>query len=342
MRRSLRILAAIAKWAAIVVVAAAAIVVVINLFDESPTPAALALAEPPAAPPTTDNAYFALVGFSAPAGVDPAEDGKRRVAEHDASARSTRLRFAGERRAACGTFDTVSVGDALAKVGALRALHAANGVLVERYVAIRKLPGFAITAVPGIMQPGPYFSDWSAVQQLLLCEALVDAQSGRAAQALSFIGDDLQFLRRMLAGNGNLLTEMIATAFAARDLHALSSLIATPGFPAEPNAAALRAMLAPLEMPGAGMARALASEHAMQVALLQQLPTTPESPPPDDETLADKFERLIWPPWLERRFYNPQATLNRSAESFHELIALANDHPAEFLAARERLRARFA
>ncbi len=88
MRRALRILITITKWAAIVAVAAIAIVVVINLFDESPTPAALALAEPHTAPSTADNAYFAFVGFNAPAGADPTDDGKRKVAEHDAGARA--------------------------------------------------------------------------------------------------------------------------------------------------------------------------------------------------------------------------------------------------------------
>ncbi len=114
------------------------------------------------------------------------------------------------------------------------------------------------------MQPGPDYSDWSAVQQLLLCEAFVDAQLGNPTQALEFMGDDLRFLRRMLAGSGTLITEMVATAMIARELRVLSALIATPTFPAATHAANLRAMLLPLQTPGTGMAHALANEHAMQ------------------------------------------------------------------------------
>jgi hypothetical protein len=363
MRRLLRILIAIAKWAALIAVTAIAIVVVINLFDESPTPAALALAEPPPAPPTADNAYFALVGFNAPVGVDPAETGKRRVAEHDAKARTnpwampepgvpsmtapsdeeaTRHGFVGDRRIACGTFDAVSLGEAPAKVGALRALHAANSTLVERYFALRGLPEFTVTAIPSIMQPGPEYSDWSAVQQVLLCEAFVDAQLGNPSQGLKFIGDDLRFLRRMLAGQGTLISEMIATAFIARELRVLSKLIATPTFPAEAHATSLRTMLAPLQSPGAGMAHAFASEYAMQAALFRQLPTTPEPPPPDDETFEAKVERLVWSKHLAGLFYKPQATANLSAKGFEQLIGLANAAPAEFVARRDRLRSDFA
>ncbi len=78
-----------------------------------------------------------------------------------------------------------------------------------------------------------------------------------------------------------------------------------------------------------------------KAALFRQLPTTPEPPPPDDETFEAKVERLLWSKHLAGLFYKPQATTNLSAEGFEQLAGLANTAPAGFVARRDRLRAEF-
>ena len=87
MRRTLRIIFRALKWIFILCAFAYFAMVLVNLRDEELSPDARALAEyhkPGVA--DEQNAYLALVGFDAPTGVNPIDEGARRIAAQNAAA----------------------------------------------------------------------------------------------------------------------------------------------------------------------------------------------------------------------------------------------------------------
>jgi hypothetical protein len=361
MRRTLRVIAVASLWALGVCVFVVVSILAINAFDEKPNEASQKLAASSgSAIPDSDNAYLALIGFDAPVGTEPIAEGRRLVAEHDmataadpwglaastspnvgtvASRKPGQLRFEGrERMGFCDPLRGDVQGQAPVKRPELNSLHAANQTLVDRYIAVQKLNGFAVVAQPSVLEPVPV-AEWSPTQQLLLCESVVEVLTQSGVETLSFVDDDLRFWRRVLAGDGNLISEMIATAFLARDLRVVSAIIATPTFPVEVHATEFREMLTPMNSPGSGMSRALAREYALQAALLRGLPNWPEPVPPLDETWEQSVERALWSKRVAGWLFKPQASLNLSAANFDALIVLADTEPGRFATDRMRLRA---
>lgn len=348
MRRAFRIALTIGKWVAIVSGATLLVVILANARDEELTSATKALAEyhPPSVP-DAQNAYLVLIGFDAPAGSDPIVAGASLVAENNASALSdpsgwgrmskrsakepgaenrSQLKFVGSLNALHDSLDGKCLSQALEHAHDIRSMIDANPVLVARYLAMQRLPAYASTSVPDILQTIPPSDGWLASRRLLQMQSCLDAQTAHVGRGLEFLAADTDMWRRVL-GNGGLLEEMIAVRVLASDFRVLSDLIATPAFDARANEAKLRQILAPLSDAELNMALTFKREFEMHARMYAALP---------GEMAKDRsvpwFDRLI-----NRYFYLPNASLNESAQLFGELQAVASHPPSEFVVGWDKL-----
>jgi len=343
LRRPLRIALATIKWLAIVGGAALVVVLLVNSRDEALTPEASSLAElQTSALPNAQNAYLVLIGFDAPPGVEPTAAGASLVAENNASAasdpvgwgrisklagkdasveREAQLKFVGNLNALHDPLDGGCLPQALEHAHDIRSMIEANEVLVARYLAMQRLPAYANTSVPDILQSTPPAAGWIASRRLLLMRSCLDLQSGQVAGALEFLAADSDMWRRVL-GYGALLDEMIAVRGLASDLKVLSDLIDVATFDVGANEAKLRQILAPLTAVELNMVSAFRREFELQVNLITELPK---------EVANDKTAG-----WIDRLtngslFFKPNATVNLTAKLFSGLLKIANSPPSEYV-----------
>ncbi len=339
----------IIKWLAIVGGAVLLIVLLVNSRDQELTPEARALAEyhPPSVP-DRQNAYLALVGFDAPAGIDPIATGARIVGENNVAAASDpsghermlkrfgqnstapaegQLKFVGNLDVLPEPLEGPCLPQALEHASDIRAMIGANAELVARYLAMQRLPDFANTSLPDMLLSTWPSSAWIGPRRLLLMRSALDAQTGQAAAALGYLEADMAMWRRIL-GRGDLLSEMIAARVLAADFKLLSELIAAPAFDVRANATELRQMLVPLSQAELNMAPLFKREFEMEARFISALP---------DEVAKDKTAG-----WIDHLtngvlFYKPNATLNLSAQLYAGLQTLGSHPPAEFIRLRDKV-----
>jgi hypothetical protein len=351
MSRALRIVLTTIKWIVVAAGAALLVVVLVNLRDEDLTPEARALAEPERpSVPDAQNAYLLLAGFDTPVGSDPVAAGARLVSENnlaaeknpwgpvyaarDTSADSARSggrpRFAGQLEKLCEPFKGPCLAHALAGTDDIRSMTAANAELISRYLAMQQLPAYANTAIPTAAQP-QLSGEWGSTRRLLLTQAALQAQTGEPKRAIAFLADDIGFWRRVLAGGGNLVDEMIAVRMLASDFRILSELLASPSFDPRPFSAQLRPMLAPLTSAESNSAHVFKKEFEMQArlhsALAKDLGFSGQA------SWSDRLTSGLW----FSLFSHPNASLNYSARLFSGVQAAASHSPAEFIERRDRL-----
>ena len=331
------------KWLALLVCAIVLGFVLINLRDEELTSEAHALLEPPAPVEAGSNGYLFLVGFDSPEGVDPLEEGKRIVAEHNAAVATPggwwgvpyrsgdspgRLKFAGDSLALCSPLAKRCFADA--SYVSVDPLFEQNAIAVARYRRLLELPGFAVSAEPSLMQP-MMAGLWSPTRMLLLSKAARDIQSGNRAEALSFVESDVRFWRRVLAGSGSLVSDMIAVRIVADDCRFLSELIAMPAFRVDTHVNTLRSILHPLTTAERSASRALRNDFSITSSMVKHL--IDYSPPVDsnpEEDRTDFWTRLWGSKAMIALALKPNASINFSARYFTRLTVTADGAPARF------------
>jgi hypothetical protein len=325
--------------------------VLINLRDPEISPQARAMAhfELPAIA-AEGNAYVALLGLTAPPRVDPMAEGKRLAAERDGamsadpfarqhlpheereadSDQDDHLAFAGDLDAGCDIFSEPCLPFARARDQAVRALFAGNRLLIDRYEQARRLPGFAAVPIADKRRANIERSNLGRVHAVLLTVAALDAQQQHAAEACSFLQADGAFWRRMLSGAGTLGDKLSAFRALAEDARLASELIASTAFDATSCGPSLRMLLAPLTANELSLADAFRMAFVPAVRMLASWPDPAISVEP--ESWADRH--LKETP-LYDLFYRRNASINRSAELYAGLAALAEQPTPRFIAARD-------
>jgi len=341
--------ARLAAWMlAAVVVCALAAAVLINLRDPEISPQARAMAhfELPAIAPE-GNAYLVLLGLTAPPSVDALVEGRRLAAERDAAlsldpfARQRppheereadpddHLTFAGDLDAGCDIFTEPCLPFARARERAVRALFTGNRLLIDRYEQARQMPGFAAVPIADKRRAGIGRSTVGRVHAVLLTVAALDAQETHAAEACGFLQADGAFWRRVLSGAGTLGDRLSAFRALAEDARLASELIASTAFDAACGPS-LRVLLTPLTAEELSLADAFKVAFVPMVRMLASWPDPAISLKP--ESWADRH--LKETP-LYDLFYRRNASINRCAEVYAGLAALAAQPPSRFIAARD-------
>jgi hypothetical protein len=344
--------ARLAAWTlAAVVVCALAAAVLINLRDpeislQARTMARFAL---PAIAPQ-DNAYLVLLGLTAPPGVDPLAEGQRLAAERDAALsldpfarqrppheereadpeHDDHLTFAGDLDAGCDIFTEPCLPFARARDRAVRALFTGNRLLIDRYEQARRMPGFAAVSIADKRRADIERRNLGRVHAMLLMVAALDAQQLHAAEACAFLQEDGAFWRRVLAGAGTLGDKLSAFRALAEDTRLASELIAAKTFDAAACGPLLRALLAPLTARELSLADAFRMAFVPTVRMLASWPDPAISVEPESWV-----ERHLKETPLYDLFYRRNASINRSAELYAGIAALAAQPTSQFIAARD-------
>lgn len=346
-RRILRIALQAATWLVVVSGVVLLLVVLVNLRDEELTPEAKALAQwQPPNVPKHQNAYLALVGFDAPAGVDPISEGARIIATNAAAAQRDptgeerarnekskppepgdgRLHFAGDMDTLCDPLSKKPCLPSPVNAAEIRAMTAANAELVARYTALQELPMYANTSALDLLFQMPS-GGWGGVRRLLFTQAALDTESGNAERALAFLAKDMALWRNVLASGSGLIDEMIAVRMLSSSLALLSEFIAMPTFDVRRHQTQLRQMLAPLTPAERNSAPVFHREYALSSKVITMYHL--QAVPPKDTD---------WSNWTQMKLlYKLNASLNESATFFVEVQSLASHPPADFAVQREKL-----
>jgi hypothetical protein len=345
-------IAKLAAWTlAAAAVCALTAAVLVNLRDPEISPQARAMAhfELPAIA-AEGNAYLVLLGFSAPASVDPLTEGKRLAAERDGalsadpfarqrlpheereidSEDDDHLTFAGDLDASCDIFSEPCLPFALARDQAVRALFAGNRMLIDRYEQAWRMPGFVAVPIADKRRADIERSNLDRVHAALLTVAALDAQQLHAAEACAFLQEDGAFWRRVLAGAGTLSDKLSAFRALAEDARLASELIAAKAFDAAACGPLLRMLLAP------PTARELSLADAFRIAFVPTVRMLASWPDPALSVEPESWaERHLKETPLYDLFYRRNASINRSAELYAGIAALAAQPTSQFIAARE-------
>ena len=331
-----------------------AVIFAINWRDEPLTPQARALLAPPPNPlKPDDNIYLAMAGFTAPSGASVIGTGQARIEHynehldavlHDPSAQAIdsltlkdprALAFQGE-----ANFVQPLSGSLWEEVPAHRAqieaLSAQNGELYERYLALDRLSGYYETARPSWLAPHIFVP--TGVRYLFLENTVLRLRTGSVREqrvALDELIADIGLWRRVLTGEGPLISKMLALAYLESDYLVLADMIADPhsAVPLGPDDAGTAAPLFALR--DFDLGAAFAAEFRLEAAILEQtdyLYTIGWSPEPArtgvPRSLSDRLGNEI-----SSHFLKLNATVNLFAQQAQRLMAVT---PGPGVAAEDR------
>jgi hypothetical protein len=199
-------------------------------------------------------------------------------------------------------------------------LLAANQQLYQRYLALHQLPGYFAAARPSYFMPPVYLPQ--PVHVLFLANVADRIQTGTLQQqqaALAELSQDLRMWKRVLRGNGDLSSKMIAAASLQADLLLLADMIADPNADMTPLEGAQGAAIFQFDPADWKIGEVFGTEFRMRAAHFMTLRPF--------EILAPAQR-----PWtaFTTHFFKVNAALNLSAAQMLQLAALANSEPAEF------------
>ena len=346
-----RIAGRILKWVglvagslAVLALALFALVFAINWRDEPFTPRARALLAAPAnSLRPDDNIYLAMAGFSAPSGASVFTTGESRIEHynehleavlHDPSAQALdsltlkdphALEFQGQ-----AEFVQPLTGSLWEQVpphrSEIEALTVLNGELFERYLALERLPGYFETARPSYLAPAVFVP--TEVRYLFLEEAVLRLRGASAREqrsALDQLIADVGLWRRVLTGQGLLISKMLALAYLESDYLVLADMIADPhsAIPLGPEDADNAAPLFALR--DFDLGPAFAAEFRVQASLLEQTQYlyTIGWTPAAARTGAPRLWTDRLGSEISAHFFKLNATVNLFAQQAERLMALA-------------------
>jgi hypothetical protein len=345
-----RIAGRILKWVglalgslALLALALFAVVFAINWRDEPLDPRARTLLVAPSNPlKPDDNIYLAMAGFTAPSGASVITTGESRIDHynehleavlHDPSAQALQsltlkdphaLEFQGQ-----AEFVQPLSGSLWEQVpphrSEIEALTVLNGELFERYLALERPRGYFETARPSYLAPAIFVP--TEVRYLFLEETVLRLRDGSAREqraALDQLIADVGLWRRVLTGQGLVISKMLALAYLESDYLVLADMIADPraAVPLGPDDADNAAPLFALR--DFDLGTAFAAEFRVQASLLEQTqylytigwtPAAARTGAPRDWT--DRLGSEI-----SGHFFKLNATVNLFAQQAERLMSL--------------------
>ncbi|HEX5460896.1 MAG TPA: hypothetical protein VFX20_13085 [Steroidobacteraceae bacterium] len=343
MPRIVRVAAKIAGATAGLVLVLLLVWIGINLFDQPLSASARAiLATPPDPYPAADNVYVALVGFDAPAGQSIVTVGQERIDEHNRALarsleeghrgwvigpppRARKLEFKGQ-------VDTGSLlissmwGGATDQRAQISALIDANRELYQRYLSLRGMHGYFVSAGPADSAAG--FLAATSLHSLFLASTANGIQAGTPAQrqaAMSDLGQDMHLWETVLDGTGGMLAKVVAAQALHADLLLAGEMVTDPTCDLTFLRGRGDSLLAPFSLQDWKIG------NAYEVEMRWEMPAM--------AAFSRGASHAPWPQragtWLGRRFFKLHATENLEAQRTQRLRALADDDPTTYVARRK-------
>lgn len=307
----------------------AAGVAALVLVDEELTPEARSLYDRPTRAFVRDSGWAYLVGFDAPAGVDPRDH----AVAGTATTREERVRRAS--RTPSGDGLTVRAAPELlcqpqtqdcvrafaARLQAVDTMAADNAILLARYDALLRSTGLA-DVVHGI-DPHDAFHSGAVllgIQRVRLSQVGAAAARGRLDPALQWLEADAAFHRRWLDEADTFLTKMLALRTFTRTVTVAAQIARAAPKLSHAQGQTLERITAPLGKREQGMAATIRTEAVLFSERLDEMMAGPR---------ADLASRTL------RR----NATLNFAAPLFAGRMQLDDVESHDLPAALERTRA---
>ena len=205
----------------------------VNAHDEPLAPQVRALLTPPTNPyGTADNIYVALQGFDAPPAESVIAAGEARIQHYDrsidAAQEAHRLAFRGD-VSFIRPLESSLWNEAPQHEREIATLLADNHELIERYLDLILLRGYYETARPSALAPHPAAPN--EVHRLFLAQLALQMRAHSHFQrqlGLAELEVDIRLWRRVLTGEGTLLSKMLAIAFLQSDYLLLADMVADP------------------------------------------------------------------------------------------------------------------
>ncbi|HQU16803.1 MAG TPA: hypothetical protein PLO69_11965 [Gammaproteobacteria bacterium] len=336
MKTFLRTLRKVVLWGLAIVVILVATLFVINSRDERLSPQTARLLTARTNPyPANENLYFMLSGLDAPPGGSVIATGEARVQAYEAWLRKASgpsdlppdkalqgaLEFKGTlpwSRQSVGALWHEADGHRLE----IERLVTDNRELYRRYRALHTASGYYETATPSIYAMPPFPP--SRLRHLFLAYFAVRMKSGVLASqsaALAAVGDDLQVWRKVLLGDGSLISKMVAVAYLRQDFLLLGNMTADPGLRLGALQKTLKLVVNPFPLGDWKIGQAFAHEFRVDARLLR---TLYRMTPYANEHISVWAKFLNW---VGKPFYRLHATENFDAENAVKFIAIANGPP---------------
>ncbi|MBA4501796.1 hypothetical protein [Marinobacterium marinum] len=279
-------------------------------------------------PPTDSHAYAYLLGLASPADQTPSSAGQAlikqlRIQEQQANTPpeaedviltpDTSLPEP-EGPLFC-RFNTYNCPDTLfADITALENALSEHRILLKRWRTFITLDDFAVLSLPQLSEPLPPYRHLQRSARLSLLDSIRLAKTGEIETARSQLLNDINQTRRLLTQDSHLIGKMVATSLVSDQidlLHALSQRFELP-----------RTALAPLNSAEKSLENAMAREFAGIAHVFRQMDANPY--------LLDSTHGL--PHWSVSLLYKPGISINAIWPVYQDIIASAQQSPADFVA----------
>jgi hypothetical protein len=320
------------------------VLALINSFDTSLSEQAKALLTPPPnLYPSEQNIYLAMAGLDGPSDRPISEMGQERIAAYDGALdslllhgdsptdlelkwSSARIQFSG--KSPVGSPRESSIwADSKAHRQDIAASLAANSRLYQRYLSLHRLEGYYETARPSFMAPVIVLPQY--LRALFLADVANRIQAGSASQQRDALADlqlDIQLWQKVLRGDGNLISKMVAVAWLHGDLILVADLISDPSIELKSLDDRLDPILLPWDLKDYRIGAAFAAEYRARATLYATITAANEMV----GTSASSNWTSRVSNAVQAHFFKPNATENMDAEFTAREIALADSEPSEF------------
>jgi hypothetical protein len=351
---ALRVLQRFAMWSALALSALILAALAINVFDERPSPEALALLHSANRYTPDENLYVSLAGFDASAGQSIVSIGQARIARYNervdtmlrdpllgleliAAPDPQKLKFEGSIDF-CRPREASFWGSVRANTAKIEQLIDQNRELYQRYLSLFSSRGYYETVRQS--PAAPIYVVPTEVRNLFLANVALQMQSGDGVQiqaALKALRQDVELWHRMLTGEGTLISKMLAVSFLQTDFLILSDMIADPRAAIPQN---MGEYLPQFDLSDWNIGNAFAGEFRLHTFVYRQTQTLAEN----HWQSSDRAESNVWRTWnrvmspIEGHFFKLNATENLDAKLMNELAGFAAIDPSTFATNQARLK----
>jgi hypothetical protein len=209
---------------------------------------------------------------------------------------------------------------------------------MQRYSRLSELKGYHEFAAPDVYLLPALVP--SAVRQLYLANVALQLETGTQAEqksALASLHEDIQIWRRVLTGDGALISKMVAVYNLQGNFMTLGDLIADRNFDVGAHSSAIRAALDSVKEEDWKIGRAWAYEFRLSVSILEQARARRGF-----RSLETDAEDSAWQRRLRDEIAMPLLKVEATKNLFAKLAAqrrlMADAEPGQFLAARDAYR----
>lgn len=292
-------------------------------IDDEPDPAMSSFLTKAAVTDTNNEAYFYLMGLSAPKHMDPISVGLEISKQNSVANTYTRNEL---ERPSSAAFNNIKLTDALINMSNIPAILTKHTVLLERYETFISKEGFQSSIEPSPSEVLPAYAYLTTANRLYFLKAIYLAQSKKPNDAVTLLMDNLSNLRMQLTNADSLVGKLVYTSMISQNLDALSILTHQENIVLDTKISALSLAEQDFEK---AMSRELLFVQNILIDLDKSAAIFQQSEMPFNQQKSSE-DKPYTPAWLVRMLFKPQMSINATYPYYQEIAQLSQLTPAEF------------